>query len=364
MTKLAAAAVENDTHALAAMQEADPEQIVTLAEQVSLLTKERISNIGQITGRTRILALNALIEAGRAGEAGKGFAVVAAEVKGISVEVEKITAQLDAELTEQAQRLETFGRRVVSQLRAERLTDVALNAIEIIDRNLYERTCDVRWWATDNPVVACAADPTPEKCAYASKRLGVILGAYTVYLDLWICDAYGRVLTNGRPDRYPRAVGTSCISEEWFRRAMDTRSGEEFAVADIFENPTLNGAAVATYSTAIREDGESLGRPLGVLAIHFDWAPQAQTVVDGVRLSGEERNRTRVMLLDANHRVIAASDRRGVLSETFPLRTNGQSRGTYVDERGNTVCFAHTPGYETYRGLGWYGCIVQAPRKR
>lgn len=351
-------------HPLADPQDADPEQIVTLAEQVSLLTKERIAHIGQITGRTRILALNALIEAGRAGEAGKGFAVVAAEVKGISVEVEKITAQLEAELSDQAQRLETFGRQVVGQLRAERLTDVALNAIEIIDRNLYERTCDVRWWATDNPVVACAADPVREKCDYASTRLGVILGAYTVYLDLWICDTNGRVLTNGRPSRYPRAIGTSCVNEDWFRRAMDTRSGEEFAVADITENPILNGAAVATYSTAIREGGECNSRPIGVLAIHFDWAPQAQTVVDGVRLCAEERGRTRVMLLDAQHRVIAASDRRNILAETFPLRTGGQPRGTYVDEAGNTVCFAHTPGYETYRGLGWYGCIVQAPRKR
>ncbi|MDH8639244.1 chemotaxis protein, partial [Klebsiella pneumoniae] len=73
------------------------------------------------------------------------------------------------------------------------------NAIEIIDRNLYERTCDVRWWATDSAVVDCAANVTPQSAAYASKRLGVILNAYTVYLDLWLCDLHGKVLANGRP---------------------------------------------------------------------------------------------------------------------------------------------------------------------
>jgi len=26
-------------------------------------------------------------------------------------------------------------------------------------------------------------------------------------------------------------------------------------------------------------------------------------------------------------------------------------------ERGRIVAFGLTPGYETYRGLGWYGCI-------
>jgi hypothetical protein len=47
-----------------------------------------------------------------------------------------------------------------------------LNAIEIIDRNLYERTCDVRWWATDSAVVACAmAGDGRGGGRYASERL-------------------------------------------------------------------------------------------------------------------------------------------------------------------------------------------------
>ena len=59
--------------------------------------------------------------------------------------------------------------------RGERMMDLSLNAIELIDRNLYERTCDVRWWATDSAVVDCAASPAPAAVTYASERLGVIL---------------------------------------------------------------------------------------------------------------------------------------------------------------------------------------------
>ncbi|MBW8860732.1 MAG: chemotaxis protein, partial [Caulobacter sp.] len=29
------------------------------------------------------------------------------------------------------------------------------------------------------------------------------------------------------------------------------------------------------------------------------------------------------------------------------------------DGSGTLVAFHATPGYETYRGLGWYGCLVQ-----
>lgn len=54
---------------------------------VKRTTVEKIAEIQKITGRTKILALNALIEAARAGESGRGFAVVANEVKSISEEI-------------------------------------------------------------------------------------------------------------------------------------------------------------------------------------------------------------------------------------------------------------------------------------
>ena len=97
---------------------------------------------------------------------------------------------------------------------------------------------------------------------------------------------------------------------------------------------------------------------LGVLGVHFDWKPQAQAVVDGVRLTTEERTRSRVMLLDQKGRVLASSDGCSVLTEVFPLNTSEGIMGSYAD--GDlTVGYARTPGYETYKGLGWYGCLAQ-----
>jgi hypothetical protein len=104
---------------------------------------------------------------------------------------------METELQSALGGLQQVGRRMADEVRGTRLVDLALNAIEITDRNLYERTCDVRWWATDAAVVEAARHPAPETLAHASRRLAVILGAYTVYLDLWICDASGRVLAGG-----------------------------------------------------------------------------------------------------------------------------------------------------------------------
>jgi len=337
-----------------------PEQIIALSKAVHDVANTKIEEIKAVTGATRILSLNALIEAARAGEAGRGFAVVAGEVKRISETICTITQSLEGELSTTVRDLMSLGETIIQQMRGSRLTDLALNAIEIIDRNLYERSCDVRWWATDSALVACASQPeSSAAAAYATERLGVILESYTVYLDLWVIDRQGKVLANGRPRRYPAVKGTDVSGESWFREALATANGSAYAVADIAAIPQLGHAPTATYAAAIRENGHSDGAPVGVLAIFFDWLPQAQAVVKGIRLSEEEKLHTRCLLIDQTGRVIAASDERGLLSERVTLRNNGAALGCYHYEDGRTVGYALTPGYETYRGLGWYGVIVQ-----
>ncbi|CAN5406238.1 methyl-accepting chemotaxis protein [soil metagenome] len=335
-----------------------PERILELSERLSSVAGARIGEISSINREAKMLAINALITAARAGEAGRGFAIVSEEFKRISQEIDEVAQALESQVRADLQELSLVGGAILSHLRGQRLADLALNAIEIIDRNLYERTCDVRWWATDSAVVAAVAEPTPEGARHASSRLKVILDAYTVYLDLWICDAAGKVVATGRPQVYPATQGLAVAGAGWFQQAMRTASGDEFVAWDIERAVALNNAPVATYATAIRQDGLSDGKVIGVLGIHFDWKPQAQAVVDGVRLTDEERARSRVLLLDHAGRVLASSDQRGELDETFRLRANAVGMGSYATEQV-TVGYALTPGYETYRGLGWYGAITQ-----
>ncbi len=337
-----------------------PERILELSARLSEVAGAKIGEIATVNRAAKMLSINALIVAARAGDAGRGFAIVAEEFKKISDRIDAVAQALENQTRADLDELTSIGGAILGHLRGQRLADLALNAIEIIDRNLYERTCDVRWWATDSAVVqTVTGDGSKETAKTASQRLKVILNAYTVYLDLWICDLSGRVVANGRPDRYPTA-GLSVAQAPWFTSALRTASGDDFTVCDIERVKALNDAPVATYAAAIREGGRVDGRPIGVLGIHFDWRPQAQAVVDGVRLNDEERGRTRVMILDHNRRILAASDGQGVLDEHVALDLSGGEMGSYA--AGDlTVGYAATPGYETYRGLGWYGCLVQRP---
>ena len=331
--------------------------IARLTAEVNQIAVDKTKSIQQITNQMKMLALNALIESSRAGAQGAGFAVVAQEVRGVGQLVENIARELETELTKRTGSLMSSIDQMVKRSRGERLVDLSLNAIELIDRNLYERTCDVRWWATDSAVVDCATAPGDTSIAHVAERLGVILSAYTVYLDLWLCDLDGNVIANGRPERF-KVRGQNVAGTKWFGQARGLASGDDYVAGDVECQPLLGNAQVATYCASVRAGGQSRGKPIGVLAIHFDWERQARAIVQGVRVGADEK--ARVLLVDSRLRVIAASDGQGILSEHVSLSLNGRRSGFYHDRSGALVAFHATPGYETYRGLGWFGVIVSA----
>jgi hypothetical protein len=151
--------------------------------------------------------------------------------------------------------------------------------------------------------------------------------------------------------------GLNVSHEPWFSRAAALGSGDDYTAADINLCGALDNAQVATYSASVREGGKSHGRPLGVLAVHFDWAPQARTIVRGARIDADEWEKTTVMLVDAKRKIIASSDDAHNLNDSLVLDTGGRTSGYYLAADKSIMAFHATPGYETYRGLGWYGVI-------
>lgn len=316
-----------------------------------------------IAKHTNLLALNATIEAARAGEYGKGFAVVAQEVKSLASQAAstskelrtKVLARIAEQTTELTQQFEETHRT--------RLTEMAQTLVQLIVRNLYERTADVRWWATDDAMHTCLANPTEEAVGIAHTRLSLINRFYSVYADLVLVDTKGKVVASSQPDVYPMVKNANVATQTWFSGAMQTTSGDQYIVDDIFNCALHKNRSVAVYSAAVRRGGSLNGEVLGVLGVFFDWQEQSRVIVcDEPNLSQEEWERSRVLLLDDQSRIIAASDGNGVLS-SFQLNNEGKTKGNYNDANGNIVAFAKTIGYQEFSGLGWKGVIIQRPSK-
>jgi hypothetical protein len=336
-----------------------PERVSLIADRVTQLVRTKLKEVDNVADSAKILAINASIEAARAAEHGLAFGVVAKEISRVSDTVKVLSDELHKELTPLVNELNELGASLVERVRGNHLTDLALNAVELIDRNLYERSCDVRWWATDSAVTDVCADSNQERRVYAASRLATILASYTVYLDIWVADVDGNVLASGRKGS---SVAVNVSNQDWFIRAMATKSGSDYVACDVEAMAVLGNETSATYATAVREGGEEHGTVIGVLGAFFNFAPQANDIVTGVRLSDDERSRTRVMLVDSNFRVIASSDGHGVLTERLRIEGLGKQEQGYFSQRDGTVIgYALTPGYETYRGLGWYGVLIQTP---
>lgn len=326
--------------------------------------RQSLQKIDEINRVTRIISMNARIEAVRIGTAGRSFGVIAEEMDTLSrrvsdtaQEIDRMAGRTSTDLRERLEQLQTDVRRT-------RLTDLALANIDLIDRNLYERSCDVRWWATDAAMVAAATDPQPAALAHASQRLGQILDSYTVYFDLVLADLQGNVIANGRPRQY-RSVGQSVAQQPWFQSAMATGSGEEFGFQSMHASPLAGGERVLVYACTVREGGRVTGRPLGVLGIVFRWDALAQTIVARTPLSDAEWRRSRVCIVDGHGQVLA--DTLG--ADAAPARLDFPGRAALFAQpraaadlvmEGRTQCVAHaaSPGYETYR-TGWHCVIVQ-----
>jgi hypothetical protein len=332
------------------------DEILKLAYEVTHLTERNIDRIASVMSQTKLLAINARIEAARAGAAGAGFGFLADEMGKVAGSITKIGEELRTAINESTAQLETAGSELLRTSKGTRYADLALNVIDIMDRNLWERSCNVRFWATDAAIVRSLEQPAPAAAEAAQKRLAIITSAYTVYLDIWICDAAGEVVNCGKPHIYPNAIGTDISRSLWFQSAMQSRSGAEFSVSDIAPVASLNKQAAATYAASIRAGGAPQGKIIGVLAVLFDWTPQSAAIVKGVGLTESEKATTRVLILDKDHRVLAASDDTGLLEEIFPLNTEAAAR-FYVEGRTLTG-YAQTPGYQSYKGLGWYGVVT------
>lgn len=347
---------------LKSSEAASPERIAHLAKDLSHKLVHAFGRIQTINDQSRILSLNAQIEAQRSGVVGAAFGVVATEMRQLASATTTVAGQVSTEVHSAISELQDISESLATNVRGTRITDLALTNIDLIDRNLYERSCDCRWWATDSSLVTALSTGSPEHCQYASKRLGQILDSYTVYLDLVLADFDGAIVANGRPNVF-NSVGTRHSDAAWFRTAMSSKSGAEFGFQTAHTSSLVGDQRTLIYSCGVREGGEIDGRLLGALGIVFNWDALAQTIVTNCPLAADEKNRARVCIADELGHILADSHGKQLrTSLDMPNLEDIFSRQkdfviTSVGGKKCIVAHAAAPGFETY-STGWHSVII------
>ncbi len=313
-----------------------------------------------VVKQIKLLAINALIEAARAGEMGKGFAVVANEVQRLAQIASDIASKFESNVLGRIGLTRSMADSLVHEMEGIRLTDLAQTLVQLIVRNLFERTADVRWWATDTALWQALGDPSAEARAFAAERLGVINRFYTVYLDLVMTDLSGKVIASANPKFQRKLIGVSLADEPWFAAARRCASGDDYIVDEVKRSGPHDNRTTLVYATGIREGGKLDGELLGTLGVYFDWENQGQSIVEKeANLPPHVAEKTTVLLLDGNSRVIATTNPALLFTHFALAGPSVQPCGSYYDNSGSIVAYARTLGYEDYDGLGWYGVVIQ-----
>ncbi|HEY0844647.1 MAG TPA: chemotaxis protein CheW [Noviherbaspirillum sp.] len=218
--------------------------------------------------------------------------------------------------------------------------------IDIVVRNLYERTADVGFLATDRELCAFVAGMHDDADAIRL-RLRAYRSKYTVYDEIILLDTHGNVLvqideTTPIEGSTDPLVATSLASTTYVEtfRATDLRPGKKQAL--IYSRRMLH---------------PDTGVPVGVLCLCFHFEEEMAGIFRSHRDAEERSN---MLLLDGDNRVIASADERWIPpGAVVPVNREGGSRLMVYGGREYLVRTFSAEGYQGYMGPpGWQGQVM------
>lgn len=223
------------------------------------------------------------------------------------------------------------------------LHSAAQVAIDILMRNLFERTADVSFLANDDEIIRFVK--APEDDAEIKERLRKYAEKYSVYQDIILLDSNFKVLAN--LDDTNDITGRTLQSDE----LEQVLTAPESCLEIFRETPLLNGKRGHVFLGRIY-DGDAL---VGVLCLVFRFEDEMRRIFSAV--TAENSNEI-ITILDSENTVIASSDENDI-----PLGIKMQP----CRDINDIVCYrgvkyisktVETNGYQGYMGLEWRAHIM------
>jgi len=245
---------------------------------------------------------------------------------------------------------------VLSSLLADSQFFAAL-AIDIMDRNLYERANDCRWWALDGNIRALLANPgNKNRQAEMEKIIAYINSLYTVYDNILLFDGEGCVQAVANPN-YASLVGKT-LDAPWVGNCLALPDSQSYTVSEFGRSPLYASRPTYIYLAALRAPDDS--RVSGGIAIVFDSEPQFNAMLNDAlprEASGEPVAGSFAVFVDDAARIVASTDSNYRIGEPLTLpdellkpAVTGCSRLIALDGQVMAVGARPSTGYREYKG--------------
>ncbi len=305
----------------------------------------------------QLISINGIILATDLGKAGSSFIPI----------FDKITSTGNSTTGQMEELLGEMSSDMLQHNLAA-LENLSKQAIDLIDRNLFERAADVRWWSTDSVFWKGLGNLDSDWSDEASKRLAIINASYTMYRDLILVDHNGKIIANSKPENRDKLRRINVSEQSWFRQALQIGKSDCYGVQDVCETELENEELSLIYSGAIIEKGARQGVAIGALGIFFDWEEISINILEGcLPKQGENAVKgSAAVYVNGRNEITATTDRENfatgsVLSLPDQPNERGHTNSGTFEYKGSTYVYgsSRTQGYREYEGLNWTAHVLR-----
>ena len=232
-------------------------------------------------------------------------------------------------------------------------------AVDVMDRNLYERANDCRWWALTSDFRRILAQPeiSQQDRTKIAGILSYINGLYTVYTNLLVFDRQGRILAVSDPNE--SGFIDKQLQNEWVQQTLVLKNSQSYSVSSFQESELYADTHTYIYSAAIT-DLNNEKQCVGGIGIVFDSTPQFREMLRDALLrkeNGDVVDGCFGVFTERNGRIISSTDERFQVGTTLPLQQNfftlpnGVSTSGIVELEGHyyAVGAQTSSGYREYK---------------
>ena len=229
-------------------------------------------------------------------------------------------------------------------------------AIDILIRNLFERTADIGFLATDDDIrnfiqnyVSKYNENSVILRDNIQKRFKEYVSKYSVYFDIVVLDNHGKLLVRLNDD-----IKTEKTDLAFVNKVLN--SDEDYLETYGFHDFIPQYKKSLVYSYKVTKTNNQNSENLGVLCLCFKFTDEMNGILTNLI---DTKNKECITILDEDGFVIASSDRDHIkLGAKLPIVLNEEFKLISFAGRDYIAKTCETNGYQGFKGLKWYGHIM------
>lgn len=246
----------------------------------------------------------------------------------------------------------------------EKVEFAANIALDVMDRNLYERANDCRWWALNPTIIDMLTQaPTHENNQNINNVLKYINELYTVYTVLYVYDNNGNVrgISNSS---FQKRLGENMQKYLEFSSCMKLSSSQQYVVSKFEVSSWYDDRPTYVYHAVIKDENN---HAIGGIGIVFDAEPEFKAILEDFlpkEADGSTIEGCFALFVDATDKIISATENAygltvgAKLAESrIPSHIFTREEGGYDGEiagKNYIIACKKSSGYREYKNSDGY----------